>query len=407
MTRIRGTAAPFRISTSAGRGRAAAATWLGTFLFLTFLGFTLKISEAFSRGAVLSFFFSGLPLVVASRMIVPRIVARIGQANAYRGLEAIVLAARGSSGLSLFLAEIRSRGCAATTVIEFDAGADSTSWPIERQHLIRRALDVARTARAGDIYLFAPELRHERVSSILSGLRLVPRAILVIPDEVVSNLLRSAVRSVGPTVAIEMQRAPLSTSQRTTKRAIDVVLAGLTLVVLAPLFVCVAIAIKLDSPGPVFFRQARNGYRSRSFSIWKFRTMSVLEDGPDIVQASRDDHRVTRIGRLLRRTSIDECPQLFNVLAGEMSLVGPRPHAVAHDELYARLIENYALRQHVKPGITGWAQVNGHRGETPTVDLMYRRIEYDLWYASNCSLALDWAILVRTVGVLLGQQNAY
>jgi undecaprenyl-phosphate galactose phosphotransferase/putative colanic acid biosynthesis UDP-glucose lipid carrier transferase len=116
---------------------------------------------------------------------------------------------------------------------------------------------------------------------------------------------------------------------------------------------------------------------------------------------------VTRVGRFLRRSSLDECPQLFNVLAGEMSLVGPRPHAVAHDELYAKLIENYEIRQHVKPGITGWAQVNGNRGETPTVDSMYRRIECDLWYAANCSLALDMAVLFRTLGVLLGSRNAY
>jgi undecaprenyl-phosphate galactose phosphotransferase/putative colanic acid biosynthesis UDP-glucose lipid carrier transferase len=133
----------------------------------------------------------------------------------------------------------------------------------------------------------------------------------------------------------------------------------------------------------------------------------VLEDGPEVIQASRDDGRVTRLGRFLRRTSLDECPQIFNVLSGEMSLVGPRPHAAAHDEAYARVIENYALRQHVKPGITGWSQVNGYRGETPTVESMYRRIENDLWYAANCSLSLDLLILLRTVAVILGQRNAY
>ena len=135
--------------------------------------------------------------------------------------------------------------------------------------------------------------------------------------------------------------------------------------------------------------------------------MCVLEDGDSVTQASRDDQRVTRVGRWLRKSSFDELPQLLNILRGEMSLVGPRPHAVAHDELYAKLIENYELRQHVKPGVTGWAQVNGLRGETPTVDLMFRRIEFDLWYAANSSVMLDLQILVRTLFTVLRQDNAY
>ena len=406
ITRLQATNAPFRVSTGIGRARAAAATWLATFLFLVFLAFTLKVSASFSRGAILSFFVAGLPLVVASRIALPRAVAHIGRANAYRGLDAIALVAHGNQSLSLFLSELRLRGCT-TTAIEFDADCDADTWTTERARLIQHTIECARTARAGDIYIVAPGLAHERVTSLLSGLRLVPRAIFVVPDEVVSTLLRSAVRAIGASVAIEMQRAPMSKAQRVAKRSIDIVLAGLATILLAPFFVLAAVAIKLDSPGPVFFRQGRNGYRSRPFRIWKFRTMRVLEDGPGIAQACRNDHRVTRIGRFLRRTSLDECPQLFNVLAGEMSLVGPRPHAVAHDELYETLIENYALRQHVKPGITGWAQVNGHRGETPTVDLMYRRIENDLWYAANSSLSLDVAILFRTLGVIFWQKNAY
>jgi undecaprenyl-phosphate galactose phosphotransferase/putative colanic acid biosynthesis UDP-glucose lipid carrier transferase len=407
ITRIRGTAAPYRVSSPGGRARAAAATWIGTFLFLTFLAFTLKVSESFSRGAVLSFFFTGLPLVVVSRIGAPRIVAQIGQTSAYRGLDAIVLAARNNAGVTPFLDELRRRGCAAPRVIAFDPDGDSETWAGERLRLVRRALDSARMARPGDIYIVAPDLSHERVTSILSGLRLVPRAVFVVPNEVVSSLLRSSLRSLGNSVAIEMQREPMSKMQRATKRVIDIAVAAIAALLLTPLFACVAVAIKLDSPGPVFFRQVRNGYRSRPFRIWKFRTMGVLEDGPEIIQASRHDQRVTRVGRFLRRTSLDECPQLFNVLAGEMSLVGPRPHAVAHDELYAGLVENYELRQHVKPGITGWAQVNGHRGGTPTVDFMYRRIEFDLWYAANCSLSLDWAILFRTLGVFLAHRNAY
>jgi undecaprenyl-phosphate galactose phosphotransferase/putative colanic acid biosynthesis UDP-glucose lipid carrier transferase len=167
------------------------------------------------------------------------------------------------------------------------------------------------------------------------------------------------------------------------------------------------IAIKLDSKGPVLFHQTRTGKDGVPFRIYKFRTMDVLEDGPTILQACRDDPRVTRVGRWLRASSVDELPQLFNVLRGEMSLVGPRPHAVAHDQLYSKQIPNYVLRQHVKPGITGWAQVNGYRGETSSLELMQRRVDLDIWYAQNVSVLLDLEILVRTVFEVCRPRNAY
>jgi lipopolysaccharide/colanic/teichoic acid biosynthesis glycosyltransferase len=157
----------------------------------------------------------------------------------------------------------------------------------------------------------------------------------------------------------------------------------------------------------MLFKQERLGHRSRPFRILKFRTMRVMEDGDSVVQASKNDSRITRVGRILRRTSIDELPQLVNVLKGEMSIIGPRPHAVAHDKLFSKLVDNYELRQHVKPGITGWAQVNGFRGETPQVELMRTRIEMDIWYATNCSLLLDAQILLRTSYELFRQRNAY
>jgi putative colanic acid biosynthesis UDP-glucose lipid carrier transferase len=178
------------------------------------------------------------------------------------------------------------------------------------------------------------------------------------------------------------------------------------LLILWPILSLTAILVRLDSPGPVFFRQTRLGLRGRPFYILKFRTMSVLEDGEHVVQATHNDPRVTRMGRILRKTSIDELPQLINVLRGEMSLVGPRPHARAHDEYYAQRIANYALRQQVKPGITGWAQINGFRGETPTVNAMRKRILCDLWYVQNFGLLLDLKILLCTPFELLRQRNA-
>jgi len=291
--------------------------------------------------------------------------------------------------------------------MEFDAECSGIDWPVERQRLLKRLLDTARVAGPGEIYLLSTSISQERVLSIQSGLRLVPRAIYIVPNETVAGLFALPVRQIGSTIAVETQKVPMSTLARGAKRAIDIVIAASALIFLAPVLFVIAAAIKLDSSGPVFFRQRRNGYRGREFRILKFRTMSVLEDGDSVTQARRDDQRVTRIGRWLRKSSFDELPQLLNILRGEMSLVGPRPHAVAHDELYAKLIENYELRQHVKPGVTGWAQVNGLRGETPTVDLMFRRIEFDLWYAANSSVMLDLHILVRTLFAVLRQNNAY
>ena len=183
-------------------------------------------------------------------------------------------------------------------------------------------------------------------------------------------------------------------------------LAG-RLIALTPLLMGVALAIKLESRGPVFFRQQRVGQTGRPFRIFKFRSMKVMDDGAVVKQATRDDAPITRVGRWLRATSIDELPQLLNVINGEMSLVGPRPHALAHDNEYTRLIANYALRHHVKPGITGWAQVNGFRGETPTVDYMRRRVEFDLWYIKNWHFWLDIKVMLMTVKSVLFDKNAY
>jgi putative colanic acid biosynthesis UDP-glucose lipid carrier transferase len=183
--------------------------------------------------------------------------------------------------------------------------------------------------------------------------------------------------------------------------------AGLALIMLSPLLAGAALAIKLDSVGPVLFRQQRCGFNGKSFAIRKFRTMSVLEDGPSVIQAGAADNRVTRIGKWLRRTSIDELPQLLNVLEGSMSLVGPRPHAVSHDAEFDRIVRNYAFRQRVKPGLTGWAQIHGCRGPTPTPAVIERRVEYDLWYIDNWSLRLDLAILLQTPVEVLRARNAY
>ena len=193
-----------------------------------------------------------------------------------------------------------------------------------------------------------------------------------------------------------IQRLALTSVERAVKRALDLIVSITAIVLSSPLFLIVALAIKLDSSGPVIFRQRRIGLEAREFIIFKFRTMTVLEDGPVVTQACRDDRRVTYIGKFLRRSSLDELPQLFNVLRGDMSLVGPRPHALAHDDHYRVHIADYACRHYVKPGITGWAQVHGLRGETASLEQMANRVKLDLWYINNSSPGLDLNILLRT-----------
>jgi putative colanic acid biosynthesis UDP-glucose lipid carrier transferase len=215
------------------------------------------------------------------------------------------------------------------------------------------------------------------------------------------------VSSIGPIGLIDIKRKPLADWGRILKAALDYGLGGLLLVLALPLFALIAIAIKLDSRGPVFFRQRRRGLNHRLIEVFKFRSMKVLEEGAEVKQATKGDPRVTRVGRLLRATSLDELPQLINVVRGEMSLVGPRPHALVHDEFYGELLESYANRHQVKPGMTGWAQINGFRGETETHDKMRLRVEHDLHYIDNWSFVLDLKILVLTPFYGLLGKNAY
>jgi len=333
-------------------------------------------------------------------------LAGIAATNAYRGRCAIVIAPSSAQAQSLASALI-ARGYDSNQVIEFDDSIRSDPLPEGLQDLAQLVIGTARTCPPGEIYLVPGSLPPRLVHVLLNKLRILPRAIYLMPDEDVAGLLRLEVQAVGNDLVVEVQRAPLSPTETLIKRVIDLAIASVCLVIMAPVLLLIGLIIKLDSPGPMLFKQERLGHRSRPFRILKFRTMRVMEDGDSVVQASKNDSRITRVGRILRRTSIDELPQLVNVLKGEMSIIGPRPHAVAHDRLFSMLVDNYELRQHVKPGITGWAQVNGYRGETAQVELMRSRIEMDIWYATNCSLLLDAQILLRTSYELFRQRNAY
>jgi exopolysaccharide biosynthesis polyprenyl glycosylphosphotransferase len=212
---------------------------------------------------------------------------------------------------------------------------------------------------------------------------------------------------LGRLATLKILHAPLSLRDQLAKRSIDIILSMLFIFLALPIFMIVAIAIKLDSRGPVLFRQRRNGFNQGEFKIYKFRTMTTLEDGLQFRQATRNDRRITRVGAFLRRTNLDELPQLLNVLLGHMSLVGPRPHAVAHNDAFEKKIQLYAKRHNVKPGITGWSQINGYRGETDTLEKMKNRVQCDIYYIDNWSVFFDLYILIKTVFSKKSYNNAY
>jgi len=257
------------------------------------------------------------------------------------------------------------------------------------------------------IYLSLPMVSHTRIVTLLDELRDTTGSIYFVPDIFVTDLIQGRMDSVGGLPVVGVCETPFSGMNGVVKRGSDIVLSILILLLTAPLMIAIAIAVKLSSPGPAFFRQRRYGLDGSEIVVYKFRTMRVMEDGGTIQQVSKDDPRVTQLGSFLRRTSLDEIPQFVNVLQGRMSIVGPRPHAVAHNEVYRKLIKGYMQRHKVKPGITGWAQVNGLRGETEALEKMKARIEYDLDYLRNWSLRLDLYIIAKTVWVVLRGDNAY
>jgi putative colanic acid biosynthesis UDP-glucose lipid carrier transferase len=384
--------------------RRVCLTWIGVFLLLAGTVFALKIGSELSRGTSLLFAGFGLFALIVSRMIMKDFLTKALAGRKFSGRNILLITDHSQLGdLSLFQT---------LTGLGFCVEGHFVLPPPEASHGHRErvAAKVVEHIRGSDIeeiVVGADANRWLDLSAMVAELRVVPIPVSFIPVGPLSEIFRRPSRELGKTICVEVQRGPLTSAEHAAKRCIDVVLAGLGLIVLAPLLATVAVAIKLDSPGPVLFRQQRCGFNGRRFQIRKFRTMSVLEDGSSVVQVQSVDARVTRVGRWLRRTSIDELPQLLNVLDGSMSLVGPRPHAMAHDNEFDRVVRNYAFRHRVKPGLTGWAQVHGYRGATPTTASVERRVEYDLWYIDNWSLRLDLAILLQTPIEVLRGRNAY
>ena len=270
--------------------------------------------------------------------------------------------------------------------------------------------NVAEYAKANDIsriYIALPMASQPRILKLLDDLRDTTASIYFVPDLFIFDLIQARVDRVNDVPVVAVCETPFYGVNLLLKRLSDVVLSGLILTLIAPIMLGVALAVKFSSPGPILFKQRRYGLDGKEILVYKFRSMTVTEDGAKVVQATKNDQRITKVGAFIRRTSLDELPQFINVLEGKMSIVGPRPHAVAHNEQYRKLIKGYMVRHKVKPGITGWAQVNGYRGETETLDKMEKRIECDLDYLRNWSLRLDISIIIRTALLVVKDRNAY
>lgn len=377
--------------------------WTAVFLCLSIVALALQVGDIFSREAVLLFFVAGLGGIIFVRLGASRLFAALARSDILAKPQVVVVTQSGVRSPRNVVQAIKSSGCDVCQIVELPGPSSEAElakcldWLVE--HVRRRSVD--------EILLAASWADLTLIEKVTAHLCVVPVPVRLLPDHVVSTLLKRPVVNVGGTTAIELQRAPLTTPQLLTKRLFDLVLTTAALPFLLPLLAVVAALIALESRGPVLFCQHRAGFNGCVFKIYKFRTMTSLEDGPVVLQARRGDSRVTRVGRILRRLSIDEIPQLWNVLKGDMSLIGPRPHALAHDDEYGHIISFYAARHKVKPGITGWAQINGWRGATPHVDMMIKRVEHDMWYVNNWSIWLDIKILLLTIPRVWTGRNAY
>jgi putative colanic acid biosynthesis UDP-glucose lipid carrier transferase len=258
-----------------------------------------------------------------------------------------------------------------------------------------------------EVYITLPLGSQPRIVELLEQVQGTTASLFFVPDVFGISIIQGRLQDMNGVPVVGICETPFTGTNSLVKRTSDLLLASLILLLISPLLLAIAIGVKLSSPGPVIFKQRRNGLDGGEITVYKFRSMTTQDNGAVVRQAQRDDPRTTRFGAFLRRSSLDELPQFFNVLQGAMSIVGPRPHAVAHNEEYRQIIKAYMVRHKVKPGITGWAQVNGHRGETDTIEKMRARVEFDLEYLRNWSLGLDLQIITRTIRVAFFDRNAY
>jgi putative colanic acid biosynthesis UDP-glucose lipid carrier transferase len=374
---------------------------------ILFVAFAAKISEDFSR-IVMVIWFVTTPFVLYAAHRVARVWVRRMRLQGNLRTAVVV----GATDLALRLTErIEQDPCLMIEVDGFFEDRETERLPENAVPRLLGTLDTlaayVKTHNVNVVYITLPMNRLPRMHALMEALHDTTVSIYFVPDVFLFDLIQARIDNIAGVPVIGVRESPLIHINSFNKRVLDILLTLIILPLIAPLLLAVAIGVKLSSRGPVIFRQRRYGLEGEEIHVYKFRSMTVREDGADVRQATRNDVRITRFGAFIRKTSIDELPQFFNVLQGRMSIVGPRPHAVAHNELYRNLISGYMIRHKVRPGITGWAQVNGLRGETDVVEKMEQRVQYDLAYLRNWSISFDLRIILRTVSVLIKGDNAY
>lgn len=375
----------------------------------TVLAFLTKTGDVYSRGTVVAFYTLGFLMLAASHIGLVMMVRQLSR-NGPMLARRVFLVGSDTQVLGFISRHwpmghgIQVVGVANLSPRALSDHADAGR-QLERE--LQNAVTQARQLDVDDVFLLTQRVRAGAVDAAINSFLTMPASIHLASEQVLERFRDARIARMGTIASLSLVRRPLTLPEIIIKRLFDFSAALIGVILLAPLAVLVAIAIKLDSAGPVFFLQRRYGFNQKPFRIIKFRTMTTMDDGPVVQQACKNDLRITRTGAFLRRYNIDELPQLLNVLMGDMSLVGPRPHALAHDHHFMDRIALYARRHNVKPGITGWAQVNGFRGETETDEKMLGRVQHDLYYIDNWSIWLDFTIVMLTIFSPKAYRNAH
>lgn len=381
----------------------AANVWNITFVVLFVMAFLTRRADELSRGMVIIFYVTGFIALWSTRRITARALQIASKLKIVVAQRLLVVGTEPAIGAFLRRHQPWNLGYEVVGTISVDPISSASGAGPSPEFL--QAVERTRGMSIDDVYVAVPWSETDTIDMCVEAFLNTPMNVHLAPERVLDRFDQVSISRVGAMASLELTRST-PTVAVLVKRALDAVLATVGLIVLSPLFAFVAIAIKRSGPGPVFFMQTRYGFNQRPFRIVKFRTMSTYHDSGDVPQATKNDPRITPIGAFLRATNIDELPQLLNVVRGDMSLVGPRPHAVPHNRAFERRIALYARRHNVRPGITGWAQVNGLRGETDTDEKMRRRVEYDLYYIDNWSMHFDIRIILRTLFSAKAYRNA-
>jgi putative colanic acid biosynthesis UDP-glucose lipid carrier transferase len=398
----------WRTSSLVDEIRTLLSIWLVVAFVLLILAFSTKTAEMFSRLVTLMWFFIAPLVLIAVRLAVRRLLRHFRRNGANMRTAAVV----GNNPIGYRLAEHLTAMSWSGLVVGgiYDNHQLEGTDAARSLYALGSIEDLIQKAYAGTIdavYIALPLRNEPLIEELLNRFADTTVSVYVVPDLFISGLMHSRWIDFGGVPVISVFETPFYGLYEWAKRTEDLILGLLILLTVSPLMVLIAVAIKATSPGPVLFKQRRYGLNGAVVEVWKFRSMSVCEDGDHVEQAKKGDRRITPLGAFLRKTSLDELPQFINVLQGSMSVVGPRPHALVHNEQYRQLINGYMLRHKVKPGITGWAQVNGWRGETDTLEKMQKRVEYDLEYIQNWSLWFDLEIVVLTMFRGFIGENAY